>query len=145
MYQPRPALRELARWLLAFEAAAGKPPGQKSPGAFSVCGKLRRHLSVLAGVAGFRSLLSRALTLAKAEIPWLDAVRIREDGSLEWPGANELRRGTEETAKGEAAIVAQLLGLLVSFIGEALTLLLVREVWPEAPFDGTDAGTEEKS
>lgn len=144
MYRPRPALRELARWLLAFEAAAGKPPGQKSPGAFSVCGKLRRHLSVLAGVAGFRSLLSRALALAKAEVPWLDAVRIREDGFLDWPGADESQQDTEDTAKGEAALVAQLLGLLVSFIGEALTLLLVREVWPDAPFGGTDEGTEEK-
>src|SRR5512145_1864285 len=144
MYQPRPAIRELARWLLAFEAAAGKPPGQKSPGAFSVCGKLRRHLSVLAGVAGFRSLLSRALALARAEVPWLDAVRIRDDGSVDWPGADESQQDTEETADGEVALVAQLLGLLVTFIGEALTLLLVREVWPEAPFGGTDEGTEEK-
>lgn len=144
MHQPCPAIRELARWLLACEAAAVKSPGEKSPGVSFVCGKLGHHLSVLAGVVGFRSLLSRALTLARAEVPWLDAVRIREDGSLEWPGADESQHGTEETAKGEAAIVAQLLGLLVSFIGEALTLLLVREVWPEAPFDGRDAGTEEK-
>jgi hypothetical protein len=144
MYQPRSAIWELARWLLACEDAPGTPPGQKSTGAFSVCGKLRQHLSVLAGVAGFRSLLSRALALAKVEVPWLDAVRIREDGSLDWPGADESQQDAEETAEGEVALVAQLLGLLVSFIGEALTLHLVREVWPEAPFGGTDEGTEEK-
>lgn len=144
MYRPRPAIRELARWLVACEAAAAKPPGENSPGVFIVCGKLRQHLSVLAGAAGFRSLLSRALTLAKAEVPRLDAVRIREDGTLDWPGADESLRDTGETAKGEVALVAQLLGLLVSFIGEALTLLLVREVWPEAPFGGTDERTEEK-
>lgn len=144
MYPPHPGIRALSRWLLACEAAPGKPPSQKSPGAFSVCGKLRQHLSVLAGVAGFRSLLSRALTLAKAEVPWLDALRIREDGSLDWPGADESQRDREKMAEGEVALVAQLLGLLVSFIGEALTLLLVREVWPEAPFGGTDEGTEEK-
>jgi hypothetical protein len=143
MNQPSPAIRNLARWLLACEAAAAKSPAGKSPGVISVCDKLRQHLSVLAGAAGFRSLISRALTLAQSEAPWLGAVRVREDGSLEWPGAETSQRTTEKTAKGEVALVAQFLGLLVTFIGESLTLRLVREVWPEVPFGGTDSGAEE--
>ena len=41
------------------------------------------------------------------------------------------------TAGGEAAvaITAHLLGLLVTFIGEPLTLRLVREAWPDASLD----------
>jgi hypothetical protein len=143
MNPPSPAIRNLARWLLARESAAVKPPGGTSPGVFFVCDTLRQHLSVLAGAAGFRSLISRALTLARAEVPGLDAVRVREDGSLEWPGADESQRDPEGIAKGEAALVARFLGLLISFIGEPLTLRLVREVWPDAPFCGTDAGAEE--
>ncbi len=33
------------------------------------------------------------------------------------------------------AITAHLLGLLVTFIGEPLTLRLVREAWPDASLD----------
>ena len=36
---------------------------------FLVCEKLRPHLAMLMGNAGFRALLSRALALAKAEVP----------------------------------------------------------------------------
>jgi hypothetical protein len=43
----------------------------------------------------------------------------------------------KEISDGENALVAQLLGLLVTFIGEPLTLSLVREVWPGAPFNDT--------
>lgn len=138
-----PAIRNLARWLLTGEAAAVKPPGEKSPGVVFVCDTLRQHLVILAGAAGFRSLLSRALTLAQAEVPGLGTVRVREDGSLEWPGADDPPRDPEEIAKGEVALVAQFLGLLITFIGESLTLRLVREVWPDAPFDGADTGAEE--
>jgi len=37
-------------------------------------------------------------------------------------------------------LLAQLLGLLVTFIGEALTVRLVREVWPKVPLDDLDFG-----
>ena len=143
MNQPPPAARKLARWLLTYDSADVRTPGGKSPGVFFVCDKLRHHLTIYAGVAGFRSLLSRAHALAKAEVTWLDAVRVRGDGSLEWPGADESQLDTKKIAAGEVALLAQLLGLLVTFIGESLTLLLVREIWPEAPYEGSDTGTEE--
>ena len=40
-------------------------------------------------------------------------------------------------------IVAQLLGLLVTFIGEPLTLRLVRDAWPNASVAGLDTGSDE--
>jgi hypothetical protein len=42
-------------------------------------------------------------------------------------------------------VVAQLLGLLVTFIGEPLTLGLVGDAWPDAPVAGIDAGSGEGS
>jgi hypothetical protein len=48
----------------------------------------------------------------------------------------------DETLKGGASLVAQLLGLLVTFIGVALTMRLVRDIWPDAPYDSTDSETE---
>ena len=40
------------------------------------------------------------------------------------------------------ALVAQLLGLLATFIGIGLTMQLVRDAWPDAPFEGTVPETE---
>lgn len=140
-----PAMRNLALWLLAQEASAGKPSEIKMYAAFRVYEKLRRPLSTLAGVTGCRSLISRALTLAKKEAPSLGEVQVKEDGSLEWTGAIELQQCMNEAAKeGGAVLVAQLLGLLVTFIGQTLTVRLVRDLWPDAPFEDMNSETEKE-
>jgi hypothetical protein len=78
-----PQIRDLALRLLAYENAAGKTSESTEFAAFGVCERLRQPLINLAGVAGFRSLLSRALTLARAEAPSLNAVQVAADGSLQ--------------------------------------------------------------
>ncbi len=137
-----PVIQNLALWLLAQEVSAGKPSEMNMCAAFRVCEKLRQPLSTLAGATGYRSLISRALTLAKKEAPSLGEVQVKEDGSLERTGAIELM--DEAAKKGEALLVAQLLGLLVTFIGQALTLGLVRDLWPDAPFEDMNAETEKE-
>jgi len=100
--------------------------------AFGVCEMLRQPLITLAGVAGFRSLLSRALTLARAEAPSLNAVQVAADGSLQ--GLDELRPQVDANQAREAGIIliTQLLGLLVRVVGEATTLQLVTsEILPD--------------
>jgi len=44
----------------------------------------------------------------------------------------------EEMAEGSVVLVAQLLALLVAFIGENLTLQMVREVWPKLSLNDLD-------
>ena len=128
--------RHLAQRLLAYEAVAGESSEPAESAAFRVCAKLRRPLTTLAGVAGFRSLLSRALTLAKAEAPSLSAVQVAADGSVK--GLDELASQTdkEQARDGGVILIAQLIGLLRTFIGEGLTSRLVQDVWPEAALDG---------
>ncbi|MEO7725680.1 MAG: hypothetical protein ABIS45_00320 [Burkholderiales bacterium] len=123
-------LKEFARQLLAYEATA-KPAGAKDAGAFCVCEKLRVPLGRLIGIIGFRSLLARALALAGDDMPLLRALHIKADGTLE--GINELQAKLDEgeIGRGEVALVAQLIGLLVTFIGEGLMLGLVQGVWPK--------------
>ena len=95
------------------------------------------------GVIGFSSLLSRALALAKADVPSLEAVQVRGDGSLE--GFDPARQDeASECANQDLVLVAQLLGLLVTFIGTPLTLRLLRDAWPEAPIDEIDLKSQEK-
>jgi hypothetical protein len=71
-------------------------------------------------------------------------VMVREDGSLE--GLEGIAQSQEAGAAEEAGLVlvAHLLELLVTFIGEPLTLRLVRDKWPDASMDRADLRTEEK-
>ncbi len=126
-----PTMKKFARRLLAYEAASGKPTDAQASAAFRVCEKMRGPLSKLMGLAGFRSLLYRALTLAGAEVTWLLALEIETDGTLE--GLDELETNLDRrtATEGEAAFVAQLLGLLVALIGTALTLRMMHQIWPK--------------
>lgn len=123
-----PETRDLAQRLLGYEAAE-RPSETEMPAAFYVCEKLRHPLSTVAGATGFRSLLVRALTLAKREAQVLDAVQVKDDGSLQ--GLGDIPNG--EAAEGGAVLIAQLIGLLLTFIGETLTLRLLQDVWPDLP------------
>jgi hypothetical protein len=131
-------MRDFAERLIAYETKGNKSSETKLPAAFHVCEKLRPHLSTLMGKGGFHALLSRSLTLANAEIPWLRAVEVKADGSL--GGAEELHAQLtpEEIAEGRVVLFAQLLGLLVAFIGENLTMRLVRDVWPKLSLNDLD-------
>lgn len=142
MKQVTPAVRNLAQWLLAQEADESEHAATEALTALRVLDKLRLQLSRLVGVAGHQALLSRSLALAKAEVPWLEAVRIQTDGSLEGFGEKESRQNAK-AAEGAEALLAQLLGLLITFIGEDLTLRLVRDIWQETPLKGTNLDAEE--
>ena len=119
-------IQKLAQHLLVLEKMRVVASDAEINLAVRVIEQFRVRLIKLAGVHGFRSLLSRALTLAKQENPALAGVRIGENGALE--GVAEI--GKSEA--GELVLVAQMLELLTTFIGESLTLQLVRDAWPEA-------------
>ena len=122
-------MRDLARRLLAASQTAGDPHVHE---AVVVIEKLRIILTKFAGAEGFASLLRRALLLATADVPALQSVKIGADGRLEGFEQIVADKGTG-AAGGEAAvaITAHLLDLLVTFIGEPLTLTLVRAAWPD--------------
>ena len=130
-----PQTRDLAQRLLAYENAAGKTSEPTEFAAVRVCERLRQPLITLAGVAGFRSLLSRALTLARAEGPSLSAVQVAADGSLKGLDELKLQPGKEQARDGGAILITQLLGLIVRVVGEAMTLQLVTsEILPDFKF-----------
>ena len=133
-----PSIRELARQLLAVEAAHANGDDTPVDVAVRVCQNLQVPLSRLAGSASFSSLLSRALVLAKAEVPLLAGAQVRPDGSLAGFDAIALGQDAGAFEKGRVALVAHLLGLLATFIGESLTRRLVCEAWPDASINGTD-------
>ena len=130
MRRATPQMRKLAKRLITREAREIKSFGTVSPAIFAVPEKLRPLLAALVGNTGFRVLLSRALVLAKPQVPWLRAVHVKADGSLAGPANFEAQVDPETIVAGRIAVLAQLLELLREFIGENLTMQLIREVWP---------------
>jgi hypothetical protein len=121
----------LARRLLDFEAVAGTTSTRAESAGLRVYEKLRRRLCTLAGVAGFRSLASGAMTLALREAPALGAVQVKADGYLE--GFVEFTpQDDRQAGEVEVILIARLLDMLITFIGETLTLRIVQDEWPDA-------------
>ena len=135
MSRATPQIRELAARLIAYERREGQAIEPKIPAAFQVCEKLRPHLATLMGKAGFQAVLARALAVASGEAPWLAAVQVQADGSLAGWDKPEVPAAPKVLTESGVLLVAQLLGLLIAFIGDNLTLRLVREVWPTLPLE----------
>jgi hypothetical protein len=145
MRQVNPAVRDLARQLLAAEAGDIRAPHEAVQAAERACAKLRLHLVRLVGLEGFRALLVRALALATADVPWLRAVQVQPDGSLQGLSEAATQQEGAGVAEGYAALLAQLFGLLITFVGETLTLRLAREIWPEAALGDTLSRPQEEA
>ncbi len=137
-----PEMRDLAQRLLDYEAFTEKTSEPAGSATLRVYEKLRHELGEFAGVAGFQSLASRALVLAKTEAPSLNAVRVAADGSLQGMGEIEhqfdidkIRAGEFPAGEGGIILIARLLSLLHLLLGEALTLRLLRATWHCGVFD----------
>jgi hypothetical protein len=147
-----PKTRDLARWLLNYEAVSAKSSESMESVTLSVYEKLRQSLSAFAGVAAFEALAFRALTQAKSEAPSLWAVQVTEDGSLHGLGEFEPQididkdlAGKFPAGEGGIILIARLLGLLLTFLGEALTLSLLRVTWPGAALDDCNSENGRKA
>lgn len=131
MSRATPQMRDLAARLITAETKKPKSSVPGHPAVFHVCEKLRPHLATLMGNGGFRAVLSRALAVTSGEVPWLAAVQVNADGALEGWDKPETQVASKLLTEGGVLLVAQLLGLLVAFIGDNLTLHLLRDVWPK--------------
>jgi hypothetical protein len=123
-----PKTRDLARSLVASEVEADTVSLHSEPATVRVYERLRRQLGAPVGVDGFQALASRALALAKFDSPRLSAVQVTANGGLR--GLGEVESQTESNDDGEAGIIliAQLLGLFLTFLGEATTLRLIEDL-----------------
>jgi len=142
-----PEMRDLAQRLLSYEASAGSTSASAETATLRVYQKLRHSLGELAGSAGFQALASRALTLARSEVPSLSAVQVGADGNLEgmWSIEPSISAEIDRVHEGGIILISRLLGLLFIFLGEALTLSLLRDAWPDAALDDRNSGNGRQS
>lgn len=144
MPRATPQMRKLAKRLLAYETLRRKSAEAKNPVAFYVLDRLRPVLGTLMGKGGFRALLLRALALANAEVGWLRDVEVTGDGDLAGLAELQAKLGAAEFLKARIILVAELLGLLVAFIGPSLTSRLLLEIWPKLSLTDIEFGVEVK-
>ncbi len=136
-------MRQLAERLIAYEVGARAAGTEEVSAAVLVSETLRPHLATLMGKAGFVALLSRSLALATTERPWMRTIHVNPDGTL--GGWDELgpKITPEHLADGSVTLVAQLLGLMVAFVGEDLTLRMVRDMWTDMSLADLDLRKED--
>ena len=105
------------------------------------CQKLCVRLAKLVTAAGCQSLLARAIHLAAVDAPFLRGVRAGVVPAACLEGVHEAARGVspETTRAGLVAVLAHLLGLLATFIGDDVTARIVGDVWSDAPFGRGEA------
>lgn len=127
-------MKDLARRLLAVEAARHSEAYPHVREALRVYEKLRVSLTRFAGSEGFTALMRRALNLARADVPSLEAVCVRPDGSID--GLEDVSGDAGEGGlDATVALTAHLLALLVVFVGEPLTRRLISDAWPDTALD----------
>ena len=135
--------RELARSLVACEADATTTSLHTEPATVRVYERLRRQLGFPVGVDGFQVLASRALALAKSHSPRLNAVQVTANGGLQGLGEVESQTDSEEDGEAGIILIAQLLGLFLTFLGEATTLRLIEDLRLQVEVSPVSARTTE--
>jgi hypothetical protein len=132
--EPLPAGRELARYLLVLEVGKHPEPAALAEAVARVDARLRGRLAPLIGPTGYTILVARAVRLAYTDV--LDLAGVTVDGGTSGGllGIREFALASADPAVAEAGlstILAHVFGLLITFIGEDLTIRLVRGGWPE--------------
>jgi hypothetical protein len=120
--------RDLARSLIASEAKETASFLQLEYATEHVYEKLRRRLSPFVGADGFRALAIRALVLAREESHGLSAVHIETNGGLRGLGEAENQTKVAKDNESGVIFIAQLLALLLAFLGETTTLRSIEEL-----------------
>ena len=125
---PPQKTRDLARSLVASEADPATTCLHTEPATVRVYERLRQQLGAPVGVDGFQVLASRALALAKSESPRLSGVQVTANGGLRGLGEIESQTDTDEDGDVGIVLIAQLLGLFLTFLGEATALRLIEDL-----------------
>lgn len=130
MSHSTPTSRIFAECLINYEARLNPASPHDVPTALPVIAKLGPVLMTFMGKVGYRALILRSLVLARQEIPWLCEATVNADGSLENFADLTASQDAEVAVLGSEVLLSHLLGLLVAFIGELVTLRLVHGLWP---------------
>jgi hypothetical protein len=124
---PPPIIRDWASKLIASEVDTDSALPQIELATLRVYEKLRRQLCGPVGVNAFQALASRALSLTKSQFPSLSAAKVTTNGGLHGLGEVEAPLGTDEDVEVGIILIAEMLRLFLSLLGEAATVRLIED------------------
>jgi hypothetical protein len=134
-----PALRQLALKALAQRVGSAAGPGALAAAAQRAYDDLVRVSTPLIGQVGVDALTGRTLYLAQQKYPWL--VHTREPDRWKGPFAQIVfcleRQDPAVATEAAGEVLTTLTGLLVTFIGEPLTVHLLGKAWPDVLSDAS--------
>jgi hypothetical protein len=146
MRKPDRALYDVARRVMTAQpAAAPLTSGEAAAAMQGSCGDLYRVLETAIGPAGLQALLGRAIQIASRDHPWLASVKPGTAADCPLSGLTEAADLLDvvNALEGYTALLATIIWLLVTFIGEDLTLRFVRHAWPKLSFSRLSEDSKE--
>lgn len=128
MSRPSVTQAEKAKRLLASEGAPWSSSEECAAAAWRIYEKINARLAPLLGLAGVQALFVRSAKVAQAEFPSLAEVAAPEGLTR----LGSCLRALDSTVAAEAAatLFGTFLELMTTFIGERLTVLVLRSAWP---------------
>ena len=123
-----PMISDWARKLVASEADTDSTTAQTKPATLRVYEKLRQQFRAPVGVDAFQALASRALSLTKSQFPTLSGVNVTSNGGLRGSVEAEAPLSLGEDGEVGVILIAQMLRLLLTLLGETATARLIEEV-----------------
>jgi hypothetical protein len=128
------AVDDLVSRVLRHESGGASDPESMAVAVDAACRKLSGELETLVGRGGVAALLGRAVNLAKRDFSFLDPVHVQLEAPVALEGLRDALQGRTpvEAEASSAALLANLVGLLVNLMGEDLGLRPVTSVWPNA-------------
>lgn len=122
---PPSMISDWARKLIAAEADA--TTAQNELATLRVYERLRLQFRAPVGVDAFQALASRALYVARSQFPILSAVSITANGDLRGFGEVEVPLNSSEEREVGIILIAQMLRLLLTLLGETATVRLIED------------------
>jgi hypothetical protein len=155
MTPPPAAATKYADQIVQLETSAVRTPQELTTAVETTFVKLEAHLVSLVGTVGFRALLARAIHLTQPDWPWVQNAQVKAKATLfiepsldqtlrgegrarveayvVIPGLVALaeQHGLDGVKAGTGILLANVINLLCSFIGNDLTFRLLRRAWPQ--------------
>jgi hypothetical protein len=141
MAQRSSAATEVARGFWASDVVDVGAPEEVTAEAERICARLQTGLARWVGSAGYRTLVHRALELARPEHPALGKLSCDGNDREEIAAAVRVHGAAELTA-GIVGLVATLIDLLGRIVGEEMAVELVKQAVAASPGRASNTGIE---
>ena len=129
MSKPSATQVEKAKRLLASEGGPWSSSEACAAAAWRVYEKLNARLAPLLGLSGIQALFVRSAKLAQAEFPTIAEMATPEGLTRLGPCLQALDPAI--AAEAAATLFGTFFELMTTFVGERLTVLVLRSAWPE--------------